>query len=86
MVPPAAAEPGRAADPGDRRAGSRRCSVGQRSRTSATGGITVTVTVPVPAGTDDRERVELDTSTEVPALTPKSTVVDPRDEPGCRPP
>ena len=42
---------------------------------------TVTETVPVPAGTTTVSVVELVTSTEVPALAPKSTVVEPEMKP-----
>ena len=43
---------------------------------------TVTETVPVPDGTTTRERVpEFVTLTEVPAVEPKSTVVDPETNP-----
>ena len=43
--------------------------------------ITVTGTVPVPAGTTTLSEVELVTSTEVPAVEPKSTVVEPETKP-----
>ena len=42
---------------------------------------TVTETVPVPAGTTTVSEVEPVTSTEVPALVPKSTLVDPESNP-----
>ena len=42
---------------------------------------TVTETVPVPAGTTTVSEVELVTSTEVPTLVPKSTLVDPETNP-----
>ena len=42
---------------------------------------TVTETVPVPAGTTTVSELELVTSTEVPALEPKSTVVEPETNP-----
>ena len=42
---------------------------------------TVTETVPVPAGTTTVSEVGLVTSTEVPALGPKSTLVDPETNP-----
>ena len=43
--------------------------------------VTVTETVPVPAGTTTLSEVSLVTSTEVPALEPKSTLVDPETNP-----
>ena len=44
--------------------------------------ITVTETMPVPAGDVDRERwCGLVTSTEVPSVEPKSTVVEPVTKP-----
>ena len=43
--------------------------------------ITVTETVPVPAGATTLSEVELATSTEVPALVPKSTAVEPETNP-----
>ena len=43
--------------------------------------ITVTETVPVPEGTTTLSEVELVTSTEVPALVPKSTAVEPETNP-----
>ena len=43
--------------------------------------ITVTETVPVPAGTTTVRLVELLTLTEVPAVVPKSTVVEPETNP-----
>ena len=42
---------------------------------------TVTETVPVPAGTTTVSELELVTSTEVPALEPKSTLVEPETNP-----
>ena len=42
---------------------------------------TVTETVPVPAGTTTVSEVELVTSTAVPALVPKSTLVEPETNP-----
>ena len=42
---------------------------------------TVTETVPVPAGTTTVSELELVTLTEVPALEPKSTVVEPETKP-----
>ena len=42
---------------------------------------TVTETVPVPAGTTTVSEVELVTLTDVPALAPKSTVVEPEANP-----
>ena len=42
---------------------------------------TVTETVPVPAGTTTLSEAELVTSTEVPAVEPKSTVVEPETNP-----
>ena len=42
---------------------------------------TVTETVPVPAGTTTVRQVALPTLTEVPALAPKSTVVEPETNP-----
>ena len=43
--------------------------------------VTVTETVPVPDGTTTVRLVPLVTSTEVPALVPKSTLVDPETNP-----
>ena len=43
--------------------------------------VTVTLTVPVPDGELTVRVVELVTSTEVPAVDPKSTVVDPETKP-----
>ena len=42
---------------------------------------TVTETVPVPAGTSTLSEVELITVTPVPAVEPKSTVVEPETNP-----
>ena len=42
---------------------------------------TVTETVPVPAGTTTVRLVALVTSTEVPAVVPKSTLVEPETNP-----
>ena len=42
---------------------------------------TVTETVPVPAGTTTVSEVALATSTAVPALVPKSTLVEPETNP-----
>ena len=42
---------------------------------------TVTETVPVPAGTTTVRLVGLVTSTEVPAVVPKSTLVEPETNP-----
>ena len=43
--------------------------------------VTVTETVPVPAGTTTVRLVPLVTSTEVPAVVPKSTLVEPETNP-----
>ena len=42
---------------------------------------TVTETMPLPEGTTTVSEVELVTSTEVPAVEPKSTLVDPESNP-----